>query len=109
MLDVHAKRPVAIDRADDRCQPVQQRLASWWRLAAGKSYRLVTDEQLARRDDMGMAQRTPELPGGLPPERLHIFLAAGCLDQANRGRDRQPPHNVHFPGGTLVDRRKAGL
>ena len=58
---------------------------------------------------LGVTQRGAELPGRLPGERLHVLLAAGRLDQADRGRGRQPPHRVYLAGRALVDRRQAGL
>ena len=56
-----------------------------------------------------MARRRKQILGGLPRERLHVLLAAGGLDQADRGRAGQPPHGVDLPGGPLVHRRQAGL
>jgi len=109
VLDVFTERPVVIDRADDPGQPVQQRPAPGGRLTSGERRRLVAGQQFTRRHRASVVQRGAEFLGGLPGERLHVLLPAGCLDQADRGGDGQPPHGMDLTGGALVDRRQAGL
>src|SRR5260221_3480825 len=109
VLDVLAARPVRADRADDLGQPPQHPAASGGRGALGQRAGLVGGQQLAGGDDMSVVQGAAQRLGGLPVEGLHVLLAAGGLDEADRGRNGQPAQRVDLARGALVHGDQPGV